>query len=62
MAKETQKQFLARLAAQEHRQKLARLRRIVRGLQRTGTDFHDAELSALEAIVERGYGRVQLSR
>jgi hypothetical protein len=56
-----QKQLIARIQAKEDRERTARCRRLVRALKAVPTRFHHDELTQLEAIIERVYGRAELS-
>jgi hypothetical protein len=56
----TRKELFRRLQQKHDRERTARCRRLIRGINATTIRFYDNELGELEQIVERAYGRSKL--
>lgn len=56
----TRSELIRRIQAKQDREHKRRCRRIIKAINGVTTKFYDTELTELEGIVERAFGRVKL--
>ena len=56
------RQLVRRLQRDEDAERKQRVARLVRALNGVGKNFHNEELTQIESIAFRAYGRVQLEK